>query len=80
MSDIFAEAIGRLAGGRVLELAIVLDQTAFYPTSGGQPFDQGALGGIPVVDVVIHENDSRVLHILQEPLQEQQVEVLGEID
>jgi alanyl-tRNA synthetase len=62
------------------KLAIVLDQTAFYPTSGGQPFDQGNLGGIPVVDVVIHENDSRVLHILQEPLPEQQVEVLGEID
>ena len=25
-------------------LAVVLDRTAFYPTSGGQPFDTGALG------------------------------------
>ena len=25
--------------------AVVLDRTAFYPTSGGQPFDTGTLGG-----------------------------------
>jgi alanyl-tRNA synthetase len=24
---------------------VTLDQTAFYPTSGGQPFDTGTLGG-----------------------------------
>ena len=30
----------------------VLDRTAFYPTSGGQPFDIGVLGGSTVVDVV----------------------------
>jgi alanyl-tRNA synthetase len=35
--------------GRV---AVVLDRTAFYPTSGGQPFDTGVLGGCPVVEVV----------------------------
>ena len=28
--------------------AIVLDRTAFYPTSGGQPHDTGTLGGAPV--------------------------------
>jgi len=27
---------------------VVLDQTAFYPTSGGQPFDTGTLGGFPL--------------------------------
>jgi len=32
-------------------LAVQLDQTAFYPTSGGQPHDMGSLAGIPVVDV-----------------------------
>ncbi len=32
-------------------LAVQLDQTAFYPTSGGQPHDTGTLAGIPVVDV-----------------------------
>ena len=24
--------------------AVLLDRTAFYPTSGGQPFDTGSLG------------------------------------
>jgi alanyl-tRNA synthetase len=32
-------------------LAVQLDRTAFYPTSGGQPHDTGTLAGIPVVDV-----------------------------
>ena len=32
--------------------ACVLDRTAFYPTSGGQPFDTGTLGAARVVDVV----------------------------
>ena len=32
--------------------AVVLDRTAFYPTSGGQPYDTGSLGGVRVVDVV----------------------------
>ncbi len=25
---------------------VYLDRTAFYPTSGGQPFDLGAIGGV----------------------------------
>jgi len=32
-------------------VAVWLDRTAFYPTSGGQPFDTGLLGGAPVLDV-----------------------------
>src|SRR5437667_11413296 len=31
---------------------VYLDRSAFYPESGGQPSDRGALGGIPVLDVV----------------------------
>jgi alanyl-tRNA synthetase len=31
---------------------VVLDRTAFYPTSGGQPHDTGSLGGAEVTDVV----------------------------
>jgi alanyl-tRNA synthetase len=31
---------------------VVLDKTAFYPTSGGQPHDLGKLGDAPVVEVV----------------------------
>jgi alanyl-tRNA synthetase len=43
--------------------AVVLDRTAFYPTSGGQPFDTGTLGTTRVVDVV-DADDGRVLHVV----------------
>jgi alanyl-tRNA synthetase len=55
---------------------IYLDRTAFYPTSGGQPFDTGLLGGVEVLDVV-DENDS-VAHLLATPLGAERVR--GEID
>ncbi|HAJ35972.1 MAG TPA: alanyl-tRNA editing protein [Chloroflexi bacterium] len=42
--------------------AVVLDQTCFYPTSGGQLHDTGKLGGVNVVDVVVEQGV--VLHIL----------------
>ena len=44
-------------------LAAVLDRSAFYPTSGGQPFDRGTLGGASVIDV-IDTDDGHVLHVL----------------
>ena len=47
-------------------LRVYLDRTAFYPTSGGQPFDLGTLGGSRVVEVV--EDDERVAHVLDSPL------------
>jgi alanyl-tRNA synthetase len=42
---------------RVVEVSddgrrVWLDRTAFYPSSGGQPFDMGMLGGVAVSDVV----------------------------
>ena len=43
--------------------AAILDRTAFYPTSGGQPFDTGVLGDAAVVDVVDRE-DGVILHVL----------------
>lgn len=43
-------------------LAVVLDQTAFYPEGGGQPGDRGTLGTSPVVDTQEREGD--VLHLL----------------
>jgi len=46
--------------------AAVLDATLFYPTSGGQPHDTGALGGARVVDVL--EEDGRVVHVLDRAL------------
>ena len=48
-------------GGRP---AAVLDRTAFYPTSGGQPFDVGRLGDTAVVDVV-DRDDGVILHIVE---------------
>jgi len=42
---------------------LVLDQTAFYPTSGGQPNDLGTIGGIPLRDVQINES-GEVAHIV----------------
>ncbi len=45
---------------------VVLDRTAFYPTSGGQPHDTGTLNGIAVVDVI--DEDDRVVHVLDAPI------------
>jgi alanyl-tRNA synthetase len=46
-------------------LTVYLDRTAFYPTSGGQPFDTGSLSGVPVVEVV--DEDDRIAHRLAAP-------------
>jgi alanyl-tRNA synthetase len=43
--------------------AVVLDRTAFYPESGGQPWDKGTLGGIEVLAVV--DEDGAILHVLR---------------
>ena len=60
-------------------LTVVLDKTYFYPTSGGQPHDQGLINGVPVVDVTIRDEDGAVLHWLKggEPAGR---EVTAEID
>lgn len=42
-------------------VAIILDRTAFYPTSGGQPHDLGVLGGAAVANVF--DEDGTVLHL-----------------
>jgi alanyl-tRNA synthetase len=39
---------------------IVLDRTAFYPTSGGQPHDTGKLGDVPVIEVA--DAEEKVVH------------------
>jgi len=48
--------------------AVVLDQTFFYPSSGGQPNDLGALNGVRVENVVVRESDKAILHVLASPL------------
>jgi alanyl-tRNA synthetase len=55
---------------------IYLDRTAFYPTSGGQPFDTGRLGDAPVVDVV--DEGDRIAHLLGSPVTADQVH--GRVD
>jgi alanyl-tRNA synthetase len=70
--------------------AALLDRTAFYPTSGGQPFDTGKIlqagearraepdgSAIQVVDAI--DLDDEVLHILSAPLKEGTT-VRGEVD
>ena len=41
---------------------VILDQTCFYPTSGGQPFDQGLLNNYEVIDV--YERDDKIIHLI----------------
>jgi alanyl-tRNA synthetase len=41
---------------------VVLDRTAFYPTSGGQPHDLGTLGGASVVEVADADAGGHVVH------------------
>jgi alanyl-tRNA synthetase len=57
---------------------VVLDRTAFYPTSGGQPFDTGRLGSSRVLDV-IDRDDGEIAHVVDQPL-EQGARVHGELD
>lgn len=45
---------------------IVLDQTAFFPESGGQYGDRGSLNGIPVLDTKIR--NGIILHKTAEPI------------
>ena len=44
-----------------------LDRSAFYPTSGGQPYDMGMLGGANILDVYVGE-DHDVCHVVDAPL------------
>ncbi len=47
-------------------IGVVLDRTAFYPTSGGQMHDTGTINGIEVRDVF--EQDDEIVHILDSPI------------
>ena len=53
---------------RNAHVGVVLDRTAFYPTSGGQPHDTGTLNNLPVLDVLEDEED-RIVHVVAEDVQ-----------
>jgi alanyl-tRNA synthetase len=66
----YTDAYQRAFDARIVERAddgrtLYLDRTAFYPTSGGQPFDTGTIAGIAVTDVV--DEGDRIAHHLAAP-------------
>ncbi len=70
--------------GKVLECRpngdnfdVLLDRSAFYPTSGGQPFDTGTLGEAKVIDVNV--TDGEVWHTVDREIPVG-AEVHGKID
>lgn len=56
---------------------VTLDRTAFYPTSGGQPFDTGRLGSVEVVETIDEDDD--IVHVVSAPVASG-TRVRGEID
>jgi alanyl-tRNA synthetase len=52
-------------------LRLYFDRTAFYPTSGGQPFDMGDVNGVPVADVI--DEGERIAHVLSAAVSASQV-------
>ncbi len=66
--------------------ALILDQTYFYPTSGGQPHDTGTLANAAstqataVIDVTVREDDGAILHWLASPISPEIRHVNGRID
>ena len=72
------DAVVRDVTPRADRWLVSLDRSAFYPTSGGQPFDMGTIGDANVVDVFDQE-DGTVGHVVDRPL-EKNSRVRGHID
>jgi alanyl-tRNA synthetase len=80
--DFHAEIADVIPGERT---AVVLDRTAFYPTSGGQVFDTGALsanGTALRVTEVAEDESGKILHYMEapSPVLKQGQKVIGTID
>ncbi|MGQ9585652.1 MAG: alanyl-tRNA editing protein [Anaerolineae bacterium] len=75
LMDFTARIAATVERGR--RLGVVLDRTAFYPTSGGQPHDTGRLDQGRVVEVE-EDQEGRVVHWLEGPLPEGEVQ--GHVD
>jgi alanyl-tRNA synthetase len=46
------------------KLGVILDKTAFYPTSGGQPYDLGTLNDATIIDCFEEGSTGRVVHVV----------------
>ena len=68
LREFHARILDRSPDGRT----VYLDRTAFYPTSGGQPFDTGAIADAAVVEVA--EEEDRVAHRLAAPVAADEVD------
>lgn len=74
LKEFSARVIGReIREGQQL---VILDRTAFYPESGGQPHDLGSLNGVKVIRV--EEEDGVIFHFLDGELAKDEVQ--GQID
>ena len=47
---------------------VILDKTAFYPTSGGQPNDLGTINDVPLLDCLEDEATGSIFHVVNRPL------------
>jgi alanyl-tRNA synthetase len=65
LREFAAQVVGR-DGTRVY-----LNRTAFYPTSGGQPFDTGFIGGAAVTDVI--DEGNQIAHVTAAPVEANEV-------
>jgi alanyl-tRNA synthetase len=57
---------------------VLLNETAFYPTGGGQPHDLGTIEDKKIVNV--EEIEGEIRHYLESPLQDIEKDVSGEIN
>jgi alanyl-tRNA synthetase len=65
--DAHVVACAPLVHGTFQAWGAILDATAFYPTSGGQPNDLGLLGDANVLDV--RDEDDQIVHVIDRELQ-----------
>jgi alanyl-tRNA synthetase len=62
LTEFDAQVVDLSADGRW----VYLDRSAFYPSSGGQPYDLGWLGDREVVEVI--DEDDRIAHLTTHPV------------
>ncbi|MEA4934091.1 MAG: alanine--tRNA ligase-related protein [Lawsonibacter sp.] len=75
LTEFSASVVSCTPGKKGFEL--LLDQTAFYPEGGGQPWDTGTLGSVRVLEV--HARDGQIIHLCDGPL-DPGTQVTGAID